>query len=326
MEKVSKALEKKIEKDNKIRNIALQSQIPTTIDIVNDQYGQEWNPDTQEFDAVERYTYETGEQSYYTTSITGEKVFSYSLPVYYRISTTTGESTIIKDKELLTDLYVRNYFEKKSKVTDDPRHDFLYPPSVNIDVSTASYVKENKLFVYNVDSNGDLMGRSSRDVANALSAKYDEWNFESAGPGKIKITTTNPNSGKKLTLSYRKGGFAYSKPTVQSVEQFKLDLVKFINQNGSPHTDNTSILQKQKREEIYDKFYGEGGVATTYNKTQLREIERLEIDLATTLQDKILQAKKGKLVIWPTDFTHPHKGVISHTEEKYIATGWFELI
>ena len=44
------------------------------------------------------------------------------------------------------------------------------------------------------------------------------------------------------------------------------------------------------------------------------------------LQDKILQAKKGKLVIWPTDFTHPHKGVISHTEEKYIATGWFELI
>ena len=44
------------------------------------------------------------------------------------------------------------------------------------------------------------------------------------------------------------------------------------------------------------------------------------------LQDKILQAKKGKLVIWPTDFSHALKGVLSHPEEKYIATGWFELI
>tara|TARA_R100000084_G_C4595794_1_gene120686 strand:- start:216 stop:737 length:522 start_codon:yes stop_codon:yes gene_type:complete len=37
-------------------------------------------------------------------------------------------------------------------------------------------------------------------------------------------------------------------------------------------------------------------------------------------------AIKGDLIIWPADFTHPHKGVISKTEEKYIATGWFEII
>ena len=37
-------------------------------------------------------------------------------------------------------------------------------------------------------------------------------------------------------------------------------------------------------------------------------------------------AIKGNLIIWPADFTHPHKGVISETEEKYIVTGWFEII
>ena len=43
-------------------------------------------------------------------------------------------------------------------------------------------------------------------------------------------------------------------------------------------------------------------------------------------QNITLSANKGKLVIWPADFTHPHRGIISPTQEKYIATGWFELI
>ena len=39
--------------------------------------------------------------------------------------------------------------------------------------------------------------------------------------------------------------------------------------------------------------------------------------------DKTLEAKEGRLVIWPAHFTHQHKGVISKTQTKYIATGWF---
>ena len=33
-------------------------------------------------------------------------------------------------------------------------------------------------------------------------------------------------------------------------------------------------------------------------------------------------AKKGLTIIWPSDWTHTHKGQISHTYKKYIATGW----
>ena len=43
-------------------------------------------------------------------------------------------------------------------------------------------------------------------------------------------------------------------------------------------------------------------------------------------QQKTFSATKGDLLIWPADFTHPHRGIVSPTEEKYIATGWFELV
>lgn len=38
------------------------------------------------------------------------------------------------------------------------------------------------------------------------------------------------------------------------------------------------------------------------------------------------KAEEGKLLIWPPDFTHTHRGVVSPTEKKYILTGWYSLI
>lgn len=36
-------------------------------------------------------------------------------------------------------------------------------------------------------------------------------------------------------------------------------------------------------------------------------------------------AKKGLTVIWPTDFTHMHRGVVAK-ETKYIITGWYNYV
>jgi prolyl 4-hydroxylase len=33
--------------------------------------------------------------------------------------------------------------------------------------------------------------------------------------------------------------------------------------------------------------------------------------------------EQGKLVIWPSDWTHIHRGITSSTQTKYILTGWF---
>jgi len=36
--------------------------------------------------------------------------------------------------------------------------------------------------------------------------------------------------------------------------------------------------------------------------------------------------KKGLTLIWPVDWTHTHRGITSKTQEKYIATGWFNFV
>jgi hypothetical protein len=43
-------------------------------------------------------------------------------------------------------------------------------------------------------------------------------------------------------------------------------------------------------------------------------------------QDRKLTPKKGLTAIWPTDFTHTHRGIISPTETKIIITGWFNYV
>jgi hypothetical protein len=40
-------------------------------------------------------------------------------------------------------------------------------------------------------------------------------------------------------------------------------------------------------------------------------------------QGRKIVPRKGLTLIWPADWTHTHKGIVSMTEEKYILTGWF---
>ena len=43
-------------------------------------------------------------------------------------------------------------------------------------------------------------------------------------------------------------------------------------------------------------------------------------------QNLKLKAQKGLTVIWPVDWTYTHRGIVSPTETKYIATGWFNYL
>lgn len=39
--------------------------------------------------------------------------------------------------------------------------------------------------------------------------------------------------------------------------------------------------------------------------------------------NKVTNAVKGKTLIWPSDWTHLHRGITSPSQDKYILTGWF---
>ena len=40
-------------------------------------------------------------------------------------------------------------------------------------------------------------------------------------------------------------------------------------------------------------------------------------------QGHLEKPTQGKLLVWPSDWTHTHRGIPSPTEKKYILTGWF---
>ena len=42
-------------------------------------------------------------------------------------------------------------------------------------------------------------------------------------------------------------------------------------------------------------------------------------------QGKKFQPRVGDLLIWPAYFTHPHRGMVSKTQTKYIATSWISV-
>lgn len=43
-------------------------------------------------------------------------------------------------------------------------------------------------------------------------------------------------------------------------------------------------------------------------------------------QKERVKPRKGLTVIWPSDWTHMHRGIVSKTEHKYIVTGWIEYL
>ena len=40
-------------------------------------------------------------------------------------------------------------------------------------------------------------------------------------------------------------------------------------------------------------------------------------------QNQIVKAQKGLTIIWPSEWPHVHRGLISNSETKYIATGLY---
>lgn len=43
-------------------------------------------------------------------------------------------------------------------------------------------------------------------------------------------------------------------------------------------------------------------------------------------QNLKINAEKGKTVIWPAEWTHVHRGIVSPSQEKYIITGWWSYL
>jgi len=93
------------------------------------------------------------------------------------------------------------------------------------------------------------------------------------------------------------------------------------------HTFN---IQRYLPGEGYSDYHCERAGLTTGNRMAVWMIYLNDVyDRGWTefyYQQHFEKAKAGKLCIWPSDFTHLHRGIISQTETKYIITGWFSWV
>ena len=57
--------------------------------------------------------------------------------------------------------------------------------------------------------------------------------------------------------------------------------------------------------------------------TYLNDVIKIGGETEWYYQNYKVKPKRGLTVIWPTDFTHTHRGIPTVEEKKYIFTGWY---
>jgi hypothetical protein len=194
-----------------------------------------------------------------------------------------------EDREVIHDYSLKYAIEEKSKLSENKRHDWLYPTAEeSLELNIDDYLSSNNAFINHENNDGTLDMANSGDIAEILTLKYKEFGFtfEGKGYGNIKVNFEPTkeyalNSSKSIELSYTDFTYFGTKiATVASFEKFKLDLVSFVDSNMDYHDmrfDDSITADKlvhEAQQRVYNKFFGEGGVASTMTEEQENEIDK----------------------------------------------------
>jgi hypothetical protein len=88
-------------------------------------------------------------------------------------------------------------------------------------------------------------------------------------------------------------------------------------------------IQRYKKNEGFFKYHFErGGVSTMKRILVFMTYLNTVKDGGETeflYQKTKVKAEEGLTLIWPSDWTHTHRGITSKSENKYIVTGWYSV-
>ena len=165
-------------------------------------------------------------------------------------------------------------------------------------------------------------------ICDAL-IEYHKHNLEyknigkSIGANEMKKSTdvtVVPASQNPFVLMYKKLLFGYVKEYNASYDNPLAELTIADGFN----------IQHYKPGEGYLNWHSERSIHLTHQRalTFMTYLNDVEDGGGTEFKYQGLRhnAKKGKTLIWPSDFTHTHRGQKSETQEKYITTGWFNHV
>ena len=159
-------------------------------------------------------------------------------------------------------------------------------------------------------------------------------NTDQKGPGEVYYF------GKPVIKKDRKDSIETSFDSEANVKEwtnYKIELQKVLNLYLKKYPDANNVakfrieeganLQHYKPNAGYYSWHAERqGISDRHLvfMTYLNDVDEGGTEFKN--QKIKLPAKKGLTTIWPTDWTHTHRGVISKTQDKYIITGWFNYV
>ena len=102
------------------------------------------------------------------------------------------------------------------------------------------------------------------------------------------------------------------------------EMYSFLEKQGLWDVDRYYNVQRYKEGEGYFTLHCEHQASDPYRMlVWMIFLNDAECGTEFPYQDQIVDAKVGRLVLWPAGWSHPHKGVTPNRGLKYIATGWY---
>jgi len=158
--------------------------------------------------------------------------------------------------------------------------------------------------------------------------QYFKENKKSAKKGTVSHDVTNSYIKDSLDLSLNKSNKLLKKYWSENFQ-------KLIHLYEKKYEFVSKLEKYNLVEDPNIQYYGPGGGFKVWHCERLGpETIKRQLVFMTFLntvnnagtkfyyQKLNVPCKKGLTLIWPSDFTHIHKGVINTQKEKYIFTGW----
>ena len=158
--------------------------------------------------------------------------------------------------------------------------------------------------------------------------KHFKSNKHKAEPGSITdsndITLVDTSYKRSLDLSFTENSL---------FDEFNIHLTKAILSYEEKYKDVKNLATYSIVENPRIQYYKKGWGFKKWHCERYFNINRMLVwmvylndveDGGTEFKYQKLKipAKKGLMLMWPSDFTHTHRGIVSKTKEKYILTGW----
>ena len=169
-----------------------------------------------------------------------------------------------------------------------------------------------------------------RFIIDFFESREDLHQVGTSGFGDQKSSDPRLKKCTEIHLTHQHGDII-NNHLITSLERY-VKLYPFLNELPEWSISSSYKIQKYKPNEGYFKLHCENVGSEV--EDQFKRILAWMIYLNDVkdggytefpAQKKKFQPRRGDILIWPAYWTHPHRGVTSKTQTKYIITGWMGL-